>query len=105
MARVPLASGLLNGRYQNVTSFDKSEARATKYDAPTMTRMQQEIREIMQNELPPEISLSQYALAWYLKHPTVTCVIPGCKTPEQAWINASVGDLPLVDDDHLQAWK
>ena len=104
MARVPLASGLLSGRYQNVTSFDKSESRASKYDEPTMTRMQGEISDIMANELPDGVSLPQYALAWCLKNPAVSCVIPGCKTPEQVRINASVGDLDLVDDDHPQAW-
>jgi len=103
MARVPLASGLLSGRYQDVASFNESESRAAKYDAPTMARMQQEIRDIMEHELPDGVSLPQYALAWCLRHPAVTCVIPGCKNTEQARVNASVGDLPLVDDDHVQA--
>ncbi len=104
VARVPLASGLLSGHYQDVASFDKSESRASKYDQPTMARMQEEIRDIMRDELPDGVSLPQYALAWCLKNPAVSCVIPGCKTPEQARINASVGDLNLVDDDHSQAW-
>jgi len=100
MARVPLASGLLSGRYQTLTTFDDSEARAGKYDQQTIARMQQEIRDIMEQELPAGVSLPQYALVWCLKNPAVSCVIPGCKTPEQARINASVGDLPLLDDEH-----
>lgn len=104
VARVPLASGLLSGHYQDVTSFDKSESRASKYDYPTMARMQEEIRDIMASELPNGVSLPQYALAWCLKNPAISCVIPGCKTPEQVRINASVGDLELVEDGHPQAW-
>lgn len=103
LARVPLASGLLSGRYQTLTSFDESDARAGKYDAQTIARMQQDIEEVLENELPEEMTLPQYALAWSLSHPAVSCVIPGCKTPEHVRMNASVADLPLVDDAHPQA--
>ena len=103
LARVPLASGLLSGRYQEVKSFDESEARAGKYDAETFARMQDEIREVLANELPENTTLAEYALAWSLAHPAVSCVIPGCKTPEQVRMNARVADLSLVDDAHPQA--
>jgi aryl-alcohol dehydrogenase-like predicted oxidoreductase len=103
LARVPLASGLLSGRYQNLMTFDDSDARAGKYDPQTIVRMQQEIQHIMEHELPESVSLPQYALAWCLTHPAVSCVIPGCKTPEHVQINASVADLSLLDDNHPQA--
>jgi len=103
LARVPLASGLLSGRYQNLMTFDDSDARAGKYDPQTIARMQQEIQHIMEHELPEGVSLPQYTLAWCLTHPAVSCVIPGCKTPEHVQINASVADLSLLDDNHPQA--
>jgi len=103
LARVPLASGLLSGRYQTLTAFDDSDARAGKYDPQTIERMQQEIQDITEHELPEGVRLPQYALAWCLKHPAVSCVIPGCKTPEHVRINASVADLPLLDQNHPQA--
>jgi len=103
LARVPLASGLLSGRYQDLTTFDESYARAGKYDAPTIARMQQEIEEVVENELPQSMTLPQYALTWSLSHPAVSCVIPGCKTPEHVRMNAGVADLALVDDAHPQA--
>jgi myo-inositol catabolism protein IolS len=39
--------------------------------------------------------MSQWALAWCLKHPAVTAVIPGCKTVEQVRANALAGDIIL----------
>lgn len=103
LARVPLASGLLSGRYQEVTSFSESEARAGKYDSETFAHMQDEIRGILANELPENTPLAEYALAWSLSHPAVSCVIPGCKTPEQVRMNAHAADLPMLDSDHPQA--
>ena len=46
--------------------------------------------------------MAQWALAWCLRHPAVTCVIPGCKTVEQVESNAIAADLPDVDDNHPQ---
>jgi aryl-alcohol dehydrogenase-like predicted oxidoreductase len=38
-----------------------------------------------------------------LQHPTVTAVIPGCKSMEQIESNAQAADLHLVSEDHPQA--
>lgn len=95
MARVPLASGLLSGRYQDLTAFDSDDARAKKYDAELLARMQREIDAILREELPEGMGLPQYALAWTLSHPAVSCVIPGCKTVEHVQKNAAAADLEL----------
>ena len=39
--------------------------------------------------------MAAWALAWCLKHPAVTAVIPGCKTVAQLEANASAADLEL----------
>ena len=49
--------------------------------------------------------LAQWALAWCLQHPAVTCVIPGCKDAEQVKKNAAAAELAMVKADHPQAWK
>ncbi|MBL7188156.1 MAG: aldo/keto reductase, partial [Phycisphaerae bacterium] len=54
-------------------------------------------------EIPDGLPMAQWALAWCLQHPAVTCVIPGCKTIEQVESNAKAADLPSVSDDHPQA--
>ncbi len=48
--------------------------------------------------------MAQWALAWCLKHPAVTTVIPGCKNVKQVESNAAAASLELVSDDHPQAW-
>ena len=47
-------------------------------------------------ELPAGTSMAAWALAWCLKDPAITCVIPGCKDPDQVRSNASAADLEMV---------
>lgn len=103
LARVPLASGLLSGKYQNVPSFDESEARAGKYDRETFAQMKREIDAILERELPEGVTLAQYSLAWSLRHPAVSCVIPGCKNTEQVQMNAAVADRAILSEPHPQS--
>lgn len=102
LARVPLASGLLSGKYQQSLSFDPVEARAGKYDEETFSEMRTKIQEVIDHELPEGFSLAQYALCWALSHPAVSCVIPGCKTVDQVLANAAAADMPLADVHHPQ---
>jgi myo-inositol catabolism protein IolS len=44
--------------------------------------------------------MAAWALAWCLKHPAVTSVIPGCKNPQQVISNAKAAEL--VSSDHPQ---
>ena len=44
--------------------------------------------------------MTQWALAWCLRHPAVSCVIPGCKNVEQVESNAKAADLPSIASDH-----
>jgi len=39
------------------------------------------------------VPMAQWALAWCLKNPVVTTVIPGMKSAEQARANAAAADL------------
>ena len=54
-------------------------------------------------EVPQGVPMAQWALAWCLRHPAVSCVIPGCKNVEQVESNAKAADLPDVSEDHPQA--
>ena len=47
----------------------------------------------LREEVPPGVNPAQWALAWCLKNPVVTCVIPGCKSVEQVEGNAAAADL------------
>jgi myo-inositol catabolism protein IolS len=102
LARVPLASGFLSGKYQSDVEFtDETDVRASHDKAQVQARLQ-EVAHIQQNEVPAGVSMAPWALAWCLQHPAVTCVIPGSKTVAQVDSNASAADLNLVGDDHPQ---
>lgn len=63
------------------------------------------VEEIRRTEVPEGVDMAQWALAWCLQHPAVTCVIPGVKNVEQVEANAKAAELDLVRDDHPQAWR
>jgi aryl-alcohol dehydrogenase-like predicted oxidoreductase len=52
--------------------------------------------EQMQALLPPEVSMSQFALRWILMFDAVTCAIPGGKRRDQVAENCHASDLPLL---------
>jgi myo-inositol catabolism protein IolS len=103
LARVPLASGLLSGKYKPGTQFTRSDDIRSLQDQDEVQKNLRLVHEIQQTEVPEGVAMATWALAWCLQHPAVTCVIPGCKTVEQVESNASAADLDLVRDDHPQA--
>jgi len=102
LARVPLASGLLSGKYKPGATFKSGDVRATHDDEKTQARLK-EVEEIQRQEVPPGADMAQWALAWCLRHDAVACVIPGCKNVEQTLSNAAAADL--ARDEHPQAWR
>jgi aryl-alcohol dehydrogenase-like predicted oxidoreductase len=92
LARVPLASGLLSGKYQPGVTFPSSEVRGT-FDPHKLKTDLLEVERIKNTEVPPGIPMAQWALAWCLKNPAVTAVIPGCKDPAQVNSNAAAANL------------
>jgi aryl-alcohol dehydrogenase-like predicted oxidoreductase len=92
LARVPLASGFLTGKYKPGTKFTGSDARAT-FDLTKMSADLNAAEKLKQTEVPPDVPMARWALAWCLNNPAVTTVIPGCKSPEQVEENAKAGSL------------
>ena len=92
LARVPLASGLLSGKYSPGAKFPPGDVRAT-FDGERMRRDLAEVERIRADEAPPGVPMSQWALAWCLQNPVVAAVIPGCKSPEQVQSNVAAVDL------------
>ncbi|MFW5829542.1 MAG: aldo/keto reductase [Planctomycetota bacterium] len=92
LARVPLASGFLSGKYAVGTRFASDEVRGhwQQRDLDQTLEMVQRIRE---REVPDEVPMAQWALAWCLRHEAVHTVIPGCKDPAQLRQNAAAVDL------------
>lgn len=104
LARVPLASGYLSGKYKPGATFATNDVRHRHDQQQTLEKLRQ-VEEIQRTEVPAGVDMAQWALAWCLQHPAVTCVIPGCKDVEQVISNAKAADLEMVSDSHPQAWR
>ena len=109
-ARVPLASGLLSGRYTRETTFADDDHRSYNRDGSAFDRGETfsgvdfevglEAASRLAGALPDGVSLPAASLAWVASRPGVTSVIPGARTPEQARSNVAAADL-LADRDLL----
>ena len=104
LARVPLASGLLSGKYKKGTVFADNDVRASK-DHKLIDLQLEEIEKIMKNEVPEGVNMAEWAIAWSLKHDAVSTCIPGFKNIEQLESGAKAADLDMVSTGHPQAWK
>lgn len=107
IARVPLASGLLSGRYDEHTTFPADDHRSFNragqaFDVgETFAGVPFEVglraaRELAAG-LPATGTTAQLALRWILDQDGVSTVIPGARNPEQARLNARAADLPPLD--------
>jgi len=92
LARVPLASGLLTGKYRAGATFPPNDVRAT-FEAARMRSNLAEVERLRQTEVPAGVPMAQWALAWCLRNPVVSAVIPGCKDPAQVAANAAAANL------------
>ncbi|HUX49637.1 MAG TPA: aldo/keto reductase [Spirochaetia bacterium] len=95
LARVPLASGFLSGKYQPGARFDATDVRSTR-DAAKNDELLRKVARIRQDEVPEGTDMASWALAWCLRHNAVTSVIPGCKSPEQVRSNSRA--VAMVDE-------
>ena len=113
IARVPLASGLLSGRYTHDTTFGADDHRnynrhGESFDAgETFSGVDFDTGVEAAREFaaltPPGATPAQAALAWVIQQPGVTTVIPGARNPEQARQNAAAAALPPFTGDQLDA--
>jgi aryl-alcohol dehydrogenase-like predicted oxidoreductase len=116
IARVPLASGLLSGKYTADTTFAANDHRSYNRDGSafdvgetfsgvdfeTGVAAAQEFSRLVA-ELPFEVTPAQAALAWVVQQEGVSTVIPGARSPEQARANAAAGSVPPLGADFLDA--
>lgn len=101
LARVPLASGYLSGKYKPGDVFGANDVR-NRHDAEKRAETLGEVARIQQMEVPEGMDMATWALAWCLKHEAVTSVIPGCKNEAQVEANAKA--VSYVSANHPQAW-
>lgn len=102
-ARVPLASGLLSGKYSRTTTFAADDHRAYNRHGEAFDRGETfsgvdfetglAAVEELSRALPEGVSLPAATLAWVASRPGVTSVIPGARNVAQAESNAAAGEL------------
>jgi len=113
IARVPLASGLLSGKYDEHTTFSADDHRSYNrhgeaFDVgETFAGVPFEVGLAAVRELGGVVSagstMAQFALRWIVDQPGVSVVIPGARDPGQARANAASAELPRLSADQLAA--
>lgn len=128
VARVPLASGLLSGRYTKDTTFAADDHRTFNRDGSafdvgetfsgvdfeTGVQAAAEFSTLVHDVVGQDLTPAQVAIAWVWQQPGVSTVIPGARSVEQARANAAAGDADVLGplftsgvreiyDEHLRA--
>lgn len=115
IARVPLASGLLSGRYRHDTTFAADDHRAYNrhgeafdvgetfagVDYDTGVEAAQEFSALVEKYTDDGSTPAQVALHWIAQQPGVTTVIPGARSVAQARANAAAAAIPDLDTELL----
>ncbi|RZK38581.1 MAG: aldo/keto reductase [Pedobacter sp.] len=105
IVRVPLASGMLSGRFKEDTKFGEKDHRNFNADGQSFNagetfsgiqfnegiRLTQKIQDFL-----PDQRTAQWALRWILDHPQVTTVIPGASKVTQIASNVEASALPSL---------
>jgi len=115
IARVPLASGLLSGKYDEHTQFASDDHRTYNrhgeaFDVgETFSGVPFDVGVAAAQEVssltPAGASTAQLALRWIVDQPGVSVVIPGARNPQQARDNAAAADLAPLDAETLDALR
>jgi len=112
LARVPLASGLLSGKYSPTSEFSETDhrrynRRGEKFDVgetfsgvdyESGLRAVDELRDVV----PSGASMAQAALRWTLMFPEVSAAIPGARNASQVEENIRALELEPLSDDAMR---
>jgi aryl-alcohol dehydrogenase-like predicted oxidoreductase len=111
LARVPLSSGMLSGKFTRASTFSADDHRGFNRHGEAFDRGETfsgvdyetglQAVEALRPLVPPGQTLAQMALRWILTFPAVTCTIPGAKRPAQVEENARAADLPPLPEASL----
>ncbi len=111
IVRVPLASGLLTGKFSNNSTFTEGDHRnfnrnGEKFDkGETFSGIDYETGlkavEELKTIFPNDNNLAPMALRWILQHEAVSTVIPGASKPEQVTANLESLNYPNLREEQL----
>ena len=113
IVRVPLASGLLTGKFTAASTFGADDHRTFNREGASFDRGEtfagvpydvglaavEELRPLV----PGGATMAQMALKWILMHDGVSTTIPGAKSPDMARANAAASELPTLTPATMEA--
>jgi len=114
IVRLPLASGLLTGKFDNHTKFPENDHRNYNKNGDafnvgeTFAGLPFEkgidfVNHIKKDILPDDLTMVQLALRWILDHKAVSSIIPGASAPKQVIGNAAVSELDTLSPETHKA--
>jgi len=111
IARVPLASGLLSGKFKADTKFEETDHRlfnrgGERFDVgETFSGVPYEAGLAAVERIRPlvggDTTMAKFALRWILMFNAVTVAIPGARTVAQARANAEAAELPALSAEAM----
>ena len=114
IARVPLASGLIAGKFKPNTRFEETDHRqfnrlGEAFDVgETFSGVPYDVGLAAVEKIRPLVgsgTMAQFALRWILMFDAVTVVIPGARNAAQARSNAEAADLPPLKPETMAELK
>jgi aryl-alcohol dehydrogenase-like predicted oxidoreductase len=115
IVRVPLASGLLTGKFDKNTSFNKGDHRNFNRQGEAFDKGETfsgvpydvgvEAAERLKKVFPNTENLAPFALKWILQFNEVSCIIPGASKTDQVYSNVSASELPDLTPDQMREVK
>jgi myo-inositol catabolism protein IolS len=103
MVREPLANGYLSGKYRPGAGITGARDWRSAGDPVEVQRRLELVEDIKRTEVPKGMAMAQWAIAWCLQPPAVSCVVAGARSVQQVQSNAAAADLDLIREDHPQA--
>ncbi len=113
IVRVPLASGLLTGKFSSESTFGEGDHRKFNRNGEAFDKGEtfsgidyalglKAVNELKQM-FPGMENLAPVALQWILQFNEVSCIIPGASKPEQVLSNLSLYDQEGLGEDQVHA--
>jgi aryl-alcohol dehydrogenase-like predicted oxidoreductase len=106
IVRLPLASGLLAGKYSADTRFAESDHRSYNRDGAAFNVGETfaglpfgkgvELADRLKTDVPDGVPMATWAQRWILDHPAVTSIITGASKVEQVRGNAAAAETPAL---------
>jgi aryl-alcohol dehydrogenase-like predicted oxidoreductase len=106
IVRLPLASGLLSGKFTEKTRFADTDHRNYNRDGQAFNVGETfagipfergvELVRTLEQMVPENYTMAQMAMRWILDHDAVTTIIPGASSAQQVIENTRVSELPSL---------